>query len=151
MCMVAIHRWSWALIHRAADDGRRSAHGRPGPPPAASRAGFFAHLTARRDQPDHRMFQTGVRPLGMTKFAYYKKLTLRQQRIYDRSDGVPSVRVPAAAPLHEVTMRIAAALEADDRAGTETASQRLVDGLVHRLHVAPVDTRVLAVRPSTSR
>jgi hypothetical protein len=87
----------------------------------------------------------------LKKFAYYNRLNARQKRIYDRSDAVSSVRLPAAAALHEWTRLLARALENDDRAAAAAASQRMADGIVHRLHVKPLDVRVLAVRPSTSR
>jgi len=85
------------------------------------------------------------------KFGYYKKLNARQRRIYDQSDTVTSIRLPAVAPLHDSATRLALALGADDRAATQTASQRLVDGLLHRLRVMPVQVHVLAVRPTSRR
>jgi hypothetical protein len=85
------------------------------------------------------------------KFAYYNRLGRRERRIYDQSDAVTSVRLPAGAELQAWSARVAAALAADDRGATEAAAQRLVDGVLGRLHVMPVEVRVLAVRPSTSR
>jgi hypothetical protein len=85
------------------------------------------------------------------KFAYYKNLGLRQRRIYDQSDAVTSVPLPAAVELRGVSARLAAALAADDRAATEAAAQALGDGVLRRLHVVPVQVRVLAVRPTTRR
>lgn len=86
-----------------------------------------------------------------SKFRYYNKLNVRQQRIYDKSDAVPSVRLPAALPLRDSAERLAAFLAGDDREATQSRAQILVDGILHRLHVAPVEVNVLAVRPSTSR
>ena len=85
------------------------------------------------------------------KFGYYKSLGARQRRIYDQSDGVTTVRLPAAGDLQAITLRLRSALASDDRATTEAQSQALVAGILRRLHVDPVDVRVLAVRPSTSR
>ena len=86
-----------------------------------------------------------------SKFRYYNKLNAGQRRIYDKSDAVPSVRLPAALPLRDSAERLAAVLAADDREATQSRAQILVDGILHRLHVAPVEVKVLAVRPSTSR
>jgi len=86
-----------------------------------------------------------------SKFRYYDKLNAGQRRIYDKSDAVPSVRLPAALPLRDSAERLAAVLAGDDRESTQSRAQMLVDGIVHRLHVAPVEVKVLAVRPSTSR
>jgi hypothetical protein len=85
------------------------------------------------------------------KFAYYKRLGPRERRIYDQSDALTSVRLPAGAELQAWSAHVANALAADDRGATEAAAQRLVDGVLGRLHVPPVEVRVLAVRPSTSR
>lgn len=84
------------------------------------------------------------------KFRYYNKLNARQKRIYDRSDGVSSVRLPAALPLRDSAARLAEVLAQDDRDATQTRAQMLVDGLLYRLHVPPVEVKVLAIRPSTS-
>lgn len=86
-----------------------------------------------------------------SKFRYYDKLNARQKRIYDKSDAVPSLRLPAALPLRDAAERLAQVLAHDDRASTQTRAQLLVDGILYRLHVPPVEVKVLAVRPSTSR
>lgn len=86
-----------------------------------------------------------------SKFRYYSRLNARQKRIYDRSDGVPSLRLPAALPLRDAAERLAEVLAHDDRGGTQTRAQLLVDGILYRLHVPPVEVKVLAVRPSSSR
>src|SRR5262245_54353355 len=104
-------------------------------------------LTASRSGSD----DGEVEGVEVNKFGYYKRLNARQRRIYDQSDTVTSIRLPAVGPVHDSARRLALALEADDGAATQTASQRLVDGLVHRLRVMPAQVHVLAVRPSSSR
>lgn len=87
----------------------------------------------------------------MAKFAYYRRLDARQRRIYDASDAAGVVRVPGAVEVAPHVAALARGLSRDDRAGTETAVQRLVDGILQGLHVPPVRVRVLAVRPSSHR
>lgn len=86
-----------------------------------------------------------------SKFGYYNRLNARQKRIYDKSDAVASLRLPAALPLRDSVERLAEVLAHDDRESTQTRAQILVDGILYRLHVPPVEVKVLAVRPSTSR
>jgi hypothetical protein len=85
------------------------------------------------------------------KFAYYKNLTERQRRIYDRSDAAGPVRVPEANGLAPLVAALEASLRRDDRRATEAAVQRLVDVLLYRLRVPLVEMRVLPVRPSNRR
>ncbi len=85
------------------------------------------------------------------KFSYYRNLTSRQRRIYDRSDGAGSIAVPGGRDLGPLVREIAAGLRQDDRARTENAVQRLVSAVLGRLHVQAVCTRVLAVRPTNHR
>ena len=85
------------------------------------------------------------------KFAYYRNLTARQRRIYDRSDAVASIRIPAPQDLAPLVAAIAAGLQQDDRARTQDAAGTLVQSLLHHLQVPGVRLRVLAVRPANRR
>lgn len=83
-------------------------------------------------------------------FAYYNRLTRREQRIYDQSDRVGAVPLPGVEALRPLTGALAEALELEDRQETEVVCQQLVSGLTARLNLAPVRVEVLAVRPSRS-
>ncbi len=81
-------------------------------------------------------------------FAYYDRLTRSQQRVYRQSDDFPSVSIPGGAELHPLVEAVAQALAAGDRAQLQRAADRLLAEIALRLHVPPLRTRVLAVRPS---
>ena len=80
-------------------------------------------------------------------FAYYRRLSAAQKRIYRRSDEITSIPLPRAQELRSLTDDLAAALEEEDRRGAERICQRLADGLTQRLEVPPVQITVLRVRP----
>ena len=80
-------------------------------------------------------------------FAYYARLSKRQRAIYDKSAGVTEVRLPGAEPLRPVVFALAEALAREERAETQLACQRLLDGLTGALGVGPVRVEVLAARP----
>ena len=80
-------------------------------------------------------------------FAYYAHLSRRQRAIYDKSDRVTEVRLPGAEPLRPVVFALAEALAREERAETQLACQRLLDGLTDALGVGPVRVEVLAARP----
>lgn len=83
-------------------------------------------------------------------FGYYQRLSLRQRRIYDRSDAVQRLALPEAAALRPLVDDLARALDSESRADTERASQTLAGGIHRQLAVPPVELRVLAARPSKS-
>ena len=80
-------------------------------------------------------------------FAYFQRLTRRQQAIYLESDGIVTMPLPQAPRLQPVVTALARALEGGDRATTEAAAQRLVAGLARALGAPPVRVTVLAARP----
>ena len=80
-------------------------------------------------------------------FAYYARLSRRQKAIYDKSDGVNEVGLPGAEALRPMVAALAEALARDERAETQPACQRLLDGLTEALGVGPVRVEVLAARP----
>ena len=80
-------------------------------------------------------------------FAYYARLTRRQQAIYDKSDGIAEVRLPEPSALHPLVEALAEALAREDREQTQLSCQRLLDGLTHALSVPSARVEVLAARP----
>ena len=81
------------------------------------------------------------------RFAYYNRLSPRQQAIYRNSDSIESVRIPDPAFLFPIVGGIAQALQAENRQATEAASQALLDALTVALAVPGVRVSVLARRP----
>ncbi len=80
-------------------------------------------------------------------FAYFERLSRRQQGIYLRSDKITAVPLPGAAALRPLVVELGAALESGDRALTESACQLLANGLGRDLGLPPVRVTVLAARP----
>ena len=80
-------------------------------------------------------------------FAYFQRLTRRQQAIYLESDGIVTMPLPQAARIQPLVTVLARALESGDRAHTESAAQRLVLGLARALGAPPARVKVLAARP----
>ena len=81
-------------------------------------------------------------------FAYYRRLNRAQQRVYQQSDDVSSVRLPPLPGIASLVDAIAQALERDDRRLVEEACQRLANALARSLKIAPVRVDVSATRPS---
>jgi len=80
-------------------------------------------------------------------FAYFERLSRRQQGIYLRSDKITAVPLPGADALRPLVVELGAALESGDRALTESACQLLANGLGRALGLPPVRVTVLAARP----
>jgi uncharacterized damage-inducible protein DinB len=80
-------------------------------------------------------------------FAYFKRLTRRQQAIYLESDGITTMPLPQVSRLQPLVTALARALDGGERARTESAAQRLVQGLAAALGAPPVRVKVLAARP----
>lgn len=80
-------------------------------------------------------------------FAYFSRLTRRQQSIYLRSDTITAMPLPRAAGLRPLVAALARALESGERAPTEAATQRLATDLAGALEAPPVRVEVLATRP----
>lgn len=81
-------------------------------------------------------------------FAYYHRLTRRQQRIYQQSDAVTSITLPDAEPLRDLVRQLGAALAQGKRAAVEQLGQRIATEITARLNVAPLRIKVLTVRPN---
>jgi uncharacterized damage-inducible protein DinB len=80
-------------------------------------------------------------------FAYYRNLSRAQQAIYRKSDSITEIRLPKPAELHPVVAALEAALTSENRAATQTASERLIRGLTDKMGVRAVRVEVLAARP----
>jgi hypothetical protein len=90
----------------------------------------------------------GVHELGLP-FAYYARLSRRDQGWYRRSDAVPSLPLPPTAreALGPAVDALRGALAADDAAGVAAASATLAAGVSQALGAPPPVVHVLAVRP----
>ncbi len=80
-------------------------------------------------------------------FAYFERLTRRQQAIYLKSDGLTAVPLPGAAGLRPLVGELARSLEAGERHLTESAAQLMAAALVRALGAPAVRVKVLAARP----
>src|SRR5262245_26344395 len=80
-------------------------------------------------------------------FAYFERLTRRQQAIYLKSDAIAVMPLGDPEPLRPLVIELARALESGDRRLTESATQILATGMVRALRVPPVRVKVLAARP----
>jgi hypothetical protein len=86
--------------------------------------------------------------LGAVPFAYYARLSRRDRAVYDRSDAVKALTLPAAESIRPLVDVLRQGLEEDDRRVVEQASQRVCRAITESLGVPPVEVAVLAVRPS---
>ena len=81
-------------------------------------------------------------------FAYYDRLTAKRKRIYDRSDAIVELPLPAGQDTAPVISAIAAGLDADRETEVQRACQQLLDDLAARFSVPPLRVKVYATRPS---
>ncbi len=81
-------------------------------------------------------------------FSYYNKLSAPQKRVYRKSDEIHAVVLDDGKALHPLILRLASALEHEDRNQTEEICNALAKGMANRLNVPPLRLKVLAVRPS---
>lgn len=89
------------------------------------------------------------RPLAMP-FAYYDRLSRRDQETYRRSDGIASVALENPERLRPFVDAIAEALRREDRRGLAAAATSLSRGLLEAVGVGAVEIEILAVRPTAS-
>jgi hypothetical protein len=80
-------------------------------------------------------------------FAYYDRLSRREKAIYDRSDAIPSIRLPLPEPLRPMVDVLRQGLAADDRRVVEAASRAVCRAITESLGVEAVEVGVLAIRP----
>ena len=81
-------------------------------------------------------------------FAYYRKLTPAQRRIYDESDRIQSLELYRPQLLREKVETLRIALDAGTRAPTERAAQTLLDALTEAFGVESLKVVVKERRPS---
>ncbi|MBI2217826.1 MAG: DinB family protein [Candidatus Rokubacteria bacterium] len=81
------------------------------------------------------------------RFSYYARLTPAQQRVYRKSDERTQIGLPRAPELHPLVRELQAALESEERAATQRATERLIAGLTGALRIPRVRVEVLAARP----
>jgi uncharacterized damage-inducible protein DinB len=80
-------------------------------------------------------------------FAYFERLTRRQQAIYLRSDAITTLPLRRPEPLRPLATQLGRVLEGGDRKLTESATQQLATALARDLGLPPVRVKVLAARP----
>ncbi len=80
-------------------------------------------------------------------FAYFERLTRRQQAIYLQSDAIATLPLRHPEGLRPLVAELGRALESGDRRLTESATQLLATALARALGVPPVRVKVLAARP----
>ncbi|MBT3182024.1 MAG: hypothetical protein HN337_05885 [Deltaproteobacteria bacterium] len=91
-----------------------------------------------------------IMPTPGKKFAYYRKLTKAQKRIYDASDAITYVKLPQPERFYPALEALRKGLEKDDKAKVQDASRRIVRGLCTVFIVPQIGVKVLAKRPSGS-
>jgi hypothetical protein len=80
-------------------------------------------------------------------FDYYQRLGKRDRAIYDRSDRIVRLELPAAEALRPFVGILAEGLARDDRRLVEAACNKLALGIATGMGVEPLRVSVLAVRP----
>ncbi len=83
-------------------------------------------------------------------FAYYARLSPRDQATYRRSDEIVALTLPAPLELRPLVAGLQSALARDERRAVELAAGQLAAALVRQLGISPVTLGVLAARPSSS-
>lgn len=81
-------------------------------------------------------------------FNYYNRLSASNKRIYNASEHLAELTLPAAAELWSCVPALETALESDRPAAVQHVCQLLADGMCHQLKVPVVSIKVLAKRPS---
>jgi len=80
-------------------------------------------------------------------FAYFDRLTRRQQAIYLRSDAITTMPLRRPEPVRPLVAALGRALDEGNRRLTEEATQQLATALAQALGTPPVRVKVLAARP----
>lgn len=81
-------------------------------------------------------------------FNYYARLSVKNKRIYDASDAIEALRLPAASELWPGVVTLQTALQSDRPSMVQAACQNLADSMCGQLQVPRVSVTVLAKRPS---
>ena len=80
-------------------------------------------------------------------FAYFDRLTRRQQAIYRESDAITTMPLSRPEPLRPLVAALGRVLDEGNRRLTEEATQRVATALAQALGTPPVRVKVLAARP----
>ena len=84
------------------------------------------------------------------RFAYYRRLSPAQKRIYDESDRIRSIRLNRPGLHREAILGLAEALESGSRPRTARAAKALADSLTEALGVPALAVSVRERRPSSA-
>ncbi len=84
-------------------------------------------------------------------FAYYKRLSPAQKRIYRQSDEISVIRLSRPSDLQPLVEELAAALKGGSNRLIKSLCQKLANGITSELNVPPVRVEILAVRPHDDR
>ncbi len=82
------------------------------------------------------------------RFAYYGRLSRRDQAVYRRSDEVAALPIPDAAAVAAAVDRLGSALARDDASEVAVASAEIAGRVSRQLGAPAPVVEVLAVRPS---
>ncbi len=80
-------------------------------------------------------------------FEYYYRLSKRDQREYERSDGYDAVELSMPLRIHRMVDPLRTALADEDHAGVQQASSDLVHAITEDLNVNPALVIVKSTRP----
>lgn len=81
-------------------------------------------------------------------FAYYKRLSPTDKKIYNQSDAIDRLHLPAPDRFAEGLIRLESALASGNHEKTQSLTQWLVRSLHNIFRVPHVEVKVLAKRPS---
>lgn len=81
-------------------------------------------------------------------FAYYTKLTRKQQRIYDQSDAIAYLKLPNAESIQALTEQLKATLTEGKRIPVQRVCQQISNAITRGLKVESIKIKVLASRPA---
>lgn len=80
-------------------------------------------------------------------FEYYYRLSKRDQREYERSDGYDAIELSMPLRIHRMVDPLRLALADEDHAGVQQASSDLVHAITEDLNVNPALVIVKSTRP----
>lgn len=84
---------------------------------------------------------------GSERFAYYDRLSAKEQQTYRKSDEIDRIAIPDASALHPLVSRLEEALATGKRARVAAAATALASALMKQLDVVGPKIHVREVRP----
>ena len=84
------------------------------------------------------------------RFDYYASLSARDKAVYDRSDRLPDISLPASAELSSAVTAVREALAEEKLSTVQRAMTRLSHLVCQALKAAPLEVKVKAKRPIRS-